>query len=322
MKAAETVGLGGGGLDRQAHRRSGAEQIARDPDSLVLPLWRGRPLVFGEENTRLLTLSPTHPLFVELSGEHVFLGTAEGVAHFAVDISGWEPEVDEAVDVSPGLWGQAQSATGLPDMPESACFTDLRRLITALSPLEAELAATARGILEWHRTHRFCATCGAESHSTDGGWQRICPTCDRRHFPRTDPVVIMLVTQGDRLLLGRGKGWPDGFYSLLAGFMEPGETIAAAVRREIAEESGVETGPVRLLASQPWPFPASLMIGCHAEALSAEITVDPSEMEDVLWVTRAEALDIYAGLHPVIQPLRRGAIAQFLFKKWLADRLD
>jgi NAD+ diphosphatase len=155
-----------------------------------------------------------------------------------------------------------------------------------------------------------------------GGWQRSCPTCGAQHFPRTDPVVIMLVTRGNSVLLGRSPGWPEGMFSLLAGFVEPGETIEAAVRREVLEETGVTCGAVNYLASQPWPFPASLMIGARTEATSSEIRIDPEELETALWVSREELVQAFAGQHPVIRPSRKGAIANFILRNWLADRLD
>jgi len=154
------------------------------------------------------------------------------------------------------------------------------------------------------------------------GWQRTCPACGAHHFPRTDPVVIMLVTRGNSVLIGRSPGWPAGMYSLLAGFVEPGETLEAAVRREVFEEAGVRVGAVRYLASQPWPFPASLMFGCHGEALDGAITIDPAEIEDALWLTREEMVTVMAGAHPEIRAPRKGAIAHFLVAAWLADRLD
>ena len=155
-----------------------------------------------------------------------------------------------------------------------------------------------------------------------GGWQRTCPACRAQHFPRTDPVVIMLVTHGNSVLLGRSPGWPEGMFSLLAGFVEPGETIEAAVRREVQEETGVGCGAVSYLASQPWPFPASLMIGARTEATGTAITIDPDELEQALWVTREELVTVFAGLHPTIRPGRQGAIANFILRAWLADRLD
>ena len=168
----------------------------------------------------------------------------------------------------------------------------------------------------------FCAKCGAPSEVSQGGWQRGCPACKAQHFPRTDPVVIMLITRGNSVLMGRSPGWPQGMYSLLAGFVEPGETIEAAVRREVVEESGIKVGAVSYLASQPWPFPASLMFGCMGEAESDEITVDPDELEDARWVTREEMMQVFAGEHPEIKPARKGAIAHFLLHNWLADTLD
>ena len=191
-----------------------------------------------------------------------------------------------------------------------------------LSARDAELAAMARGVLEWHRTHGFCATCGGPADMAMSGWQRNCPACNRSHFPRTDPVVIMLITHGNNVLVGRSHAWPEGMYSLLAGFVEPGETLEAAVRREVFEESGIRVGAVRYLASQPWPFPASLMFGCGGVAVNTDITIDPKEIEDALWVSREEMLDIFEGVHPQINPSRKGAIAHFLLENWLADRLD
>ena len=153
------------------------------------------------------------------------------------------------------------------------------------------------------------------------GWQRDCPACGAHHFPRTDPVVIMLITHGNSVLLGRSPGWPEGMYSCLAGFVEPGETIEAAVRREVFEESGVRVGAVNYVASQPWPFPASLMFGCQGIALGTELNIDRDEIEDARWVPREELADAFAGQHPDILPARKGAIARFLLEHWLADRL-
>jgi NAD+ diphosphatase len=194
--------------------------------------------------------------------------------------------------------------------------------MTDLTPRAAELVATAKAVLHWHRSHGFCAVCGAASEMTQGGWQRSCPACGAQHFPRTDPVVIMLVTCGNAVLLGRSPGWPEGMYSLLAGFVEPGEAVEAAVRREVFEEAGVRCGAVSYLASQPWPFPASLMLGMRAEALDDRITIDPDEIEAARWVTREELVSAFAGLHPEIKPARNGAIAHFILRNWLADRLD
>jgi len=201
---------------------------------------------------------------------------------------------------------------------EAFCLSRAMRLSVSC----AELAATGKAIFGWHASHGFCARCGAASAVAEAGWQRVCPDCGARHFPRTDPVVIMLITHGNSLLLGRSPHWPDGMYSLLAGFVEPGETIEAAVRREVLEESGVRVGPVEYLSSQPWPFPASLMIGCRGAALSTAITLDPVELEDALWVSRERLLDIFAGRDKTVLPARTGAIAQFLMRNWLADRLD
>jgi NAD+ diphosphatase len=177
--------------------------------------------------------------------------------------------------------------------------------------------AQARSLLNWHGRHRFCSNCGAATKIAMGGYRRDCPACATEHFPRTDPVVIMLAIDGERALLGRSARFQARSYSCLAGFMEPGETIEDAVRRETHEESGIRIGRVRYFASQPWPFPASLMIGCHCEALSTEITRDEAELEDCRWFSRDEIRSMLAGTHPngLVTPVRM-AIANHIIRAW------
>ena len=310
MRLAETVTFGGSGLDRAAGRRGAVADLWAT--ARVMLTWRGRVLLAGEG---LAFLAPDHALCGTLA-EAIFLGL-DGAAIFAADISGWEPA--EVVAVG-GFFDTTVQRH--PDLAIDHGFHDLRAVMALLSPRDAELAATAKALREWHRSHGFCAACGLRSAITQAGWQRSCAGCGAQHFPRTDPVVIMLITQGNRLLMGRGPTWPEGMYSLLAGFVEPGEAIEAAVRREVFEESGIVVGRVDYLASQPWPFPASLMVGCKGEALSEAITIDPVELQDALWVSREDMVAAYAGTHPVIKPGRKGAIAQFLISAWLADLLE
>ncbi|MBC2834664.1 NAD(+) diphosphatase [Paragemmobacter straminiformis] len=316
MRIAETVTFGGSGLDRAAHLRGDGAALARLlAGGRVLPLWRGKPLMQGDDLGWLAADSPV----LAGAGAAVFLGLDDGVARFAQDISDWSPEAG-AAGVEAGFFDASEQRH--PALDDSFVFLELRGVMVQLSPRAAELAATAKAVLHWHRSHGFCAACGAPSVMAQGGWQRDCPACGTHHFPRTDPVVIMLVTRGNRVLVGRNAAWPEGMYSLLAGFVEPGETLEAAVRREVFEEAGVRVGAVRYLASQPWPFPASLMFGCAGEALDEAITLDPNELEDALWVSREEMVTAMAGLHPRLKPARKGAIAHFLIANWLADRLD
>jgi NAD+ diphosphatase len=327
MKNAEQVTFGNAGLERAAHIRGDGAALARaraHPRAGVVLLWRGKPLVRGAARDRLALLAPDHPVLQSLPpGEDdlmVFLGVApDGAPRFAADISHWQPR-DQDIGAL-GLFLDP-SEQHHPDLPGSDVFAELRRLMSRLSPEDGELAATAKAILGWHAAHRFCARCGVSSRVTLAGWQRSCPKCGAQHFPRTDPVVIMLITYGSSVLMGRSPGWPAGMYSLLAGFVEPGETLEAAVRREVMEEAGVPVGDVSYLASQPWPFPASLMIGCAGRALARDITIDPVEIEDALWVGRDEMMTVFAGGHPLIKPARKGAIAHFLLQNWLADTLD
>ncbi len=316
MRLAESVTFGGSDLDR-------AGALRNDPDRLaqmwqigrVLALWKGRPLITADH--AIAWLKSVTPL----SGQRetaIFLGISDEIPVFAQDVSAWAP--DQSITPSSGFFDtQVQTH---PDLPPDHGFHELRAVMADLSPRDAELCATARAVMEWHRSHGFCATCGGKSDMTHAGWQRLCQACNTSHFPRTDPVVIMLITHGNSLLLGRGPTWPEGMYSLLAGFIEPGEPIEAAVRREVFEESGIRVGAVSYLSSQPWPFPASLMLGCRGQALTTEITLDPAELQDALWVTKEELVAAFAGTHPLIRPSRKGAIAQFLMQHWLADTLE
>lgn len=323
MRLAETVTLGTSTLERAAHLRGRpgemAAEIAAGRASTIL-LWQGRPLIGGEQRDQLVRLAMDHPVLHLAPEEPVFLGLEEeGGLIFAHELSGWMPE---GVDLAQLHSFADPSEQSHPDLPDGHRFTELRRVMTRLSRRDGELVATARGILNWHAAHGFCARCGAPSRSVQAGWQRQCDSCGAAHFPRTDPVVIMLITRGNRVLLGRSPGWPEGMYSLLAGFIEPGETIEAAVRREVWEEAGIRVGAVDYLASQPWPFPSSLMLGCRGEALSETIHVDVTELEDAMWLGREELADAFAGGAGRIMPARPGAIAHFLLRNWLADRLD
>jgi len=191
--------------------------------------------------------------------------------------------------------------------------------IGALSFEEAPLFAAALSLAWWHSRHRFCANCGAATQIERGGWSRACPECSAQHFPRVDPVVIMLAEHEGRLLLGRQPQYPPGRYSALAGFLEPGESIEAAVARELHEEAGIKVADVRYTASQPWPFPSSLMIGCHARALGSDLVVDTTELDDARWFTRSEIEAALAGdPQAAFQPPPRFAIARTLLEHWLA----
>ncbi len=184
-----------------------------------------------------------------------------------------------------------------------------------LPPTELSMVAHARSILHWHQTHGFCAKCGAASTMEDAGYRRHCAGCGTDHFPRTDPVVIMAVCHGKKTLLGRQKSWPENMYSTLAGFMEPGETIEAAVRREVKEEVGLTLGKVDYVTSQPWPFPASLMIGMIAEAEGDTLTIDEAEIETARWFEADELKKMIERTHPQgLHASRPDAIAWHLAK--------
>jgi NAD+ diphosphatase len=262
-------------------------------------------------------LPASHPVVAGGVGITVFLGLAPDGPRFAQDLH-WAGPQDAPEDPPRFLDETRARHPGLGDHLE---FADLRAVMGAIEAEDAGNAAAAKGLLGWHATHGFCARCGGPTEPADAGWKRACPACGGQHFPRTDPVAIMLILRGERVLLGRSPGWPEGMFSLLAGFMEPGESIEAAVRRETWEEAGVRVGAVNYLSSQPWPFPSSLMIGCRGLALSEEIVRDPVELEDARWVSREGVLAGLMGLDPAMRPARKGSIARFLLERWLADRL-
>lgn len=322
MRHAETVTFGGSGLDRAGEIRDNPAVVrfARDAaDTRAILFWRGKPLINPARPAGLVRLPMDHPVLAHATEEPILLGREDGAARFAFDISGWEPEGLDPSSLGAFLDPSEQRH---PELDDDMVFAELRRVMTWLDARDAELAATGKAILGWHHSHGFCASCGVQTVIAQAGWQRQCPACKTGHFPRTDPVVIMLITHGNSVLMGRSPGWPQGMYSLLAGFVEPGETLEAAVRREVFEEAGVHVGAVDYLASQPWPFPASLMFGCQGVATSREINIDPVEIEDALWVSREEMMEIFAGNHETILPARKGAIAHFLLENWLADTLD
>jgi NAD+ diphosphatase len=294
----------GGTLDRVAHRRrddAWLREAMAASETRLLPFWQGKHLVHGpREAPRPAHIPATATWWRELlTADPVFLGLADGVAHFALDLSAL-PDPAQAAPLS---------ALG--------AFVDLRSLSASLDPVSGNLLAVGRGLLLWHQRHRFCAVCGNPTRVENAGHSRRCvdKACDAVHFPRTDPVVIMLITDGDRCLLGRQPRFPPGFYSCLAGFVEPGEALEDAVARESFEEAGVQVTDITYQSSQPWPFPASLMMGFHARATTTELTVDGEELEEARWFERGW-IRAHAGTESFMLP-PRSAIARSLLDSWL-----
>ncbi len=292
--ASALTGFAGNRIDRRSESRA-ADAVAQalgHPAARLYLFHGDRPLIRDGD-----------PLFA--AGE----ADALGVRRDETVLLGWAPE------------GPRLAAIVGKDAPfgEAVIAADLRELAAggAVGRDHLGALAQARSLTYWHQRHHFCANCGAATVIANGGYRRDCPHCAAQHFPRTDPVVIMLAIRDDHCLLGRQPRFRAGMYSCLAGFVEPGETIEDAVRRETLEESGIRLGRVRYFASQPWPFPASLMIGCYGEALTTDIRRDPVEIEDCRWFGRAETLAILAGTHrdgvtapPVM------AIANHLIRGW------
>lgn len=302
-------------LDRASHLRRDAGALAeaeRAPSTRVVPVWRNRNLILAGEAPAMVALAGEAAYAVlAAAAEKVFLGADDRGAWFAADLS-QIPEADLA-----GVLAGA---------PEGAEFRDLRAAGALMAGGEAALLACARGLVHWHGQSRFCGACGAPTQSRDGGHARRCTdaACGRDHFPRTDPAVIMLLTRPGpdgrpdqaRCLLARQRHWPDGMYSALAGFVEPGEGLEAAVAREALEEVGLSLAAMSYRASQPWPFPASLMLGFRAEAADDAIRCDEKEIADARWFTRAELKTLPRDDLKLSRP---DSIARFLIEEWLAE---
>lgn len=300
------LAFAGSPLDREATRRrdhAWLEARLADAASRFLPLWRLQPLVKRGASRALAWARREFFADLEPTPEPVLLGSLGDVAHFAVDVSA-AVRPEESFGVG-----------------ELACFEELRGIVAMLPPEEGAISAQARSLVDWHARHGFCAACGGGTRALFGGAHRVCRECQAEHFPRTDPVAIALVVRGERCLLGRQPGWPPGMYSALAGFVEAGESLEEAVRREVLEEAGVVVGAVRYWRSQPWPFPSSLMLGCRAEALSEAIRVDRSELEDARWFSQAQIRASLAGgtAEPVVPP--SFAIAHRLLRAWVEGQL-
>jgi NAD+ diphosphatase len=280
LELSSRLGFAAGRLERMADRRADGSFLAAeraDPARRVVVFCGDSPLVTQDAPASCL-FEPDIAGALGEALDEIYLGRLDGAPVFAHRIE-LEPDSGEA------FAGQAADLRGL-------------AVEAAMDSGHVALLGLAKSLLSWHPRHGFCANCGTRTTSAMVGWRRDCPSCKTEHFPRVDPVAIMLITDGDRCLLGRQPKFIAGSYSCLAGFIEPGETAEDAVRREVLEEAGVTVGAVNFMASQHWPFPSSLMIGCRGTALSTKITIDYTELEDARWFSRDELKTMIAGTHP------------------------
>lgn len=299
MTIADMLPFTGNPLDRRSDKRSDTAWVAEQlRKARVLPVWQTQVLVTGTPVLKAASVPAGMIGSLAAPGAVlVFLGLDVETPVFALDVS---DNPDAPDQLKP--YGE---------------FRDLRIASLLLRRHDLAILSQAKGMLEWHARHGFCARCGTRTDIADAGTKRICPLCAAEHFPRTDPAVIMLATSGERCLLARNVNWTPDFFSCLAGFMEPGESIEEAVRRELFEEAGIVAGAVRYFASQPWPFPAALMIGCYAEAESETLTLDPTEIADAVWYTKDQARVLLDGGIEGRRGPMKAAIAYHLIKTWV-----
>ena len=302
-----STGFATSDLDRRADLRDKPDAIAA---------------MRNRSDTRLAVVAGEMPVLKRLDGDALSVWFSHSETHLLGD--GLEEAfLGLAADGAPRFARLIDRATTetLRERAELA-LVDLRSVALKRLVPTAELGplGEAKALLDWHARHRFCAQCGGPTEPGSAGWKRQCAACGAQHFPRTDPVVIMLATRGDNCLLARQSRFVPGMYSCIAGFIEPGETFEDAVRRETWEEAGLRTGTVRYIASQPWPFPGSLMIGCISQALNDDIVLDGTELEAGRWFSRAEALQMLEGVHPEgFTSPQHLAIANTLLKAWAVD---
>ena len=293
----------GNPLDRGDHERRDEEWLsasAKAATSKFLPLWENTVMITEGSDQSLGWLDIKEIVRLGIEVEGVFLGLRDGAAHFTMDIT------------------KNESATKALKESGDWAFEDTRAVTGLISATDSGIVAQARAQINWHNRHGFCSVCGHPTEMKKGGHVRRCGNCNTQHFPRTDPVVITAVSDGDRLLLGQSKGRLQAMnrYSVLAGFIDQGESIEEAVQRETMEESGIQVRNVRYHSSQPWPFPSTLMIGCHADAATSEITMDEVEMADVQWFSRKDVLSGLAGTNENLALPGSIAIAYHLITAW------
>ncbi len=312
-------GFSGAPLDRVSDRRENVAFLnacRADRKAKAVLIARDMPILSKGDRVALHPMSLAEALGGSVT--EVLLGLElSGAPVFAMLLP--DSSVEQRADHSDGFLDRRELIVpGRDDLePIDLRSVAAQGLVTSAT---VAILGQAKAIVHWHAKHGFCPNCGAPSRVTAGGWRRECDACKTQHFPRTDPVVIMLAVDGEDCLLGRQARFPKGMYSALAGFIEPGETVEEAVRREIHEESGIACGAVRYIASQPWPFPSSLMIGCLVEATSREIKIDGQELEDARWFGREEVRAMFEKRHPTgIAAPNRMAIAHHLLKFWLEE---
>lgn len=298
----------GGKLDRESGKRNDAAYIASqfaNPKAELLIFQNAKPFFANGADAPIRLLTSAVAQFGTAKAAPIYLGQNNNNPLFAIELL-------SNFDI------QNSVLNGLGE------FAELRQVMMRISHDDLAILGLARSLFDWHKRHRYCANCGEPSAIVDAGWKRLCPSCKTEHFPRTDPVAIMMVVHEDKCLLGNSPRFPKSFYSCLAGFIEAGETVEEACRREVFEEVGVKTSECQIISNQPWPFPSQLMIGLIANATTTEIAIDEEEIADARWFNKAQIAQMLNGGVLIDGEQYFGppkvAIAHHIMRHWLESK--
>ena len=306
-------------IDKASHIRKDKNKIdllASNSKSLNLIVWQGKILLDWQNETPKICYIPFDHKLLQKANRIAFLGFIEALSPiFLYALPNWENE-GKNYENKLRKFVDNEEVTH-PYLPLDNRFTDLKKVLINLSSKELSICGMAKSLFEWHDNNKHCSRCGDVNKVFDSGWELSCSKCKNKAFPRTDPVVIMLIERKDSILLGRSSVWPKGMYSCLAGFLEPGERVEDAVRRETFEEVGIKLSSIEYVTNQAWPFPHSLMIGCRATAESSHLQIDYSELEDARWFRKKELISLQENNNFSLKLARKGTIANYLIEEWI-----
>ena len=322
MNTKPDLAFSSGTIDRASMLRKDMaliDRLALKSNVLNIVIWQGKVLLETKDSIIKLSNLPSNHKLINESERLAFLGFTKKKSPVFLHALKYYPKKSDD-DNNEKVKFIDNTEDTHPYLTDESRFIDLRKVINILNEEDSNLCGTAKSLYEWLDGNRYCSRCGNENSIIESGWELLCSKCESKTFPRTDPVVIMLIERAGSVLLGRSSLWPQGMYSCLAGFLEPGESIEDAVSRETFEEVGIRVKSIRYITNQSWPFPHSLMIGCFATATNSNLTIDYNEIEDARWFKKEELVSLRK-TETSIKVARKGTIANYLIDKWINERV-